>query len=76
MLTTRVLYTCAGCGLKDVPVDVPARGAEDVRVWMDATVAHVSKDHRRRSYHCRKTVLQELKVPITGRDRIGGAIVQ
>lgn len=75
-ITIQCFYSCEGCKLKNVPCHVLARGAEDVRDWMDATVRQLSKDHRRRSPDCRANSLQELKIPMTGTDRIGGPAVQ
>lgn len=69
-------YSCAGCGLQRVAIDVPARVTEPVKVWMDATVNRIAADHRRRSPHCRSQELKELMIPMTGRDRIGGPTVQ
>jgi hypothetical protein len=75
-LTITVLYSCPACGLADMPVPVPARTDEDVLKWMDATVRACCDDHRRRSPECRPTELYDLKIPMTGADRVGGAPVQ
>jgi len=72
-VTITVLYSCPECGLSRVPCDVPARGDEDVLVWMKQTLAVVSRDHDRRSPHCRPRQLVDLHVPMTSVDRIGGA---
>jgi hypothetical protein len=75
-VTIRARYSCQGCGLADVGVDVPAREDEDVCVWMNATVQKLAADHRRRSPRCRANAFQEVKIPITGADRVGGPSIQ
>lgn len=75
-VTIGVRYSCAGCGLREIQLDVPARGNEAVVVWMDATVRRLSADHRRRSPNCNAQALQEVKIPMTGVDRIGGPSIQ
>ena len=75
-VTIRALYSCEGCGLRDVGVDVPARGDEDVAEWMRGTVKRLSADHRRRSPTCTARAMQEVKIPITGADRVGGPSLQ
>lgn len=74
-LTIEVLYSCPDCGLVDVPVKVPARGVEDVGEWMEATVVLVGNDHFCRSPSCEPEKLRDLKIPMAGTDRIGGAPV-
>jgi hypothetical protein len=75
-LTIGVRYSCHACGLSDIEVRVPAREEEDVLVWMD-TMGHALKaDHRSRSPACRATSAQNVKVPVAGTDRVGGAPVQ
>jgi hypothetical protein len=73
-LTIQVLYSCARCGLKKIPLDVPAREspAEDVLVWMNHTVALVGHDHRRLSPSCEAKKIDALLIPMTGTDRVGG----
>lgn len=75
-LTITVFYTCQDCGLQHVICVVPARQDDDVRVWMDRTVRLVAADHRRRSPRCQAQSLTELRIPMTGTDRIGGVAVQ
>lgn len=72
-VTITVLYSCHTCRLKDIPVAVPARETEDVLVWMDATGRLLGSDHHRRSPLCKTKVLNDVKIPITGTDRVGGA---
>lgn len=71
--TIEVLYSCRVCGIRDAALRVPAREEEEVLAWMDATIALVGADHYRRSPACGATRLQDLKIPMTGVDRIGGA---
>jgi hypothetical protein len=76
-MTVRCLYSCRGCGLTDIAVDVPARGAdEEVAVWMQQAIRTLARDHGRRSPWCRPKALQEVKIPLTGADRIGGPSIQ
>lgn len=70
--TIRCLYSCHVCKLEKIAIDVPARGIEDVREWMDMTVRHVANDHRRRSPRCTATSLSDLMIPLAGSDKIGG----
>jgi len=72
-LMITVFYSCPACGLKDVAVVVPARETEDVRVWMDKTIRLTCDDHAQRSPSCHPEQLHDLKIPITGADRVGGA---
>lgn len=70
-------YSCHTCGLRKVEVDVPARTDEDVVEWMKKTVGeHVQADHQRRSPGCSATHVQDLMIPMTGTDRVGGPVVQ
>lgn len=75
-LTIHCRYSCAGCGLADIGVDVPERGDESVAVWMNDTIRLLSRDHARRSPRCHPKSLQEVKIPITGASRIGGSTLQ
>lgn len=75
-VTIRALYSCNGCGLKNIAVDVPARVDEDVVAWMDGTVQLLSVDHRRRAPLCTARSMQEIKIPIQGADRVGGPALQ
>lgn len=71
-----VLYSCILCGLRDITVHVPARmdpDAEDVVRWMeDVVLVAIGNDHHLRSPHCPTRRLQDLKIPITGAEWIGG----
>ncbi len=75
MIAIRVLYTCRLCGLDNVGVDVPARGDENVLVWMDSTARQLSEDHAKRSPNCYPKTLDEIKIPITGANKVGGPCV-
>lgn len=67
-------YTCGMCGLVDVPVSVPARGAEDVVTWVQTTANICGANHILKSPHCPATSL-DIRVPIEpSADRIGGPI--
>lgn len=73
-LTVRVQYSCPLCGLFKVHCDVPARGDEDVLVWMEQTIAALSHDHHARSPQCHPGELKDVMIPMTGTDRIGGPV--
>jgi hypothetical protein len=75
-LTIRCFYSCALCGLKKVPVDVPARGDEDVCDWMEVTIRLVGQDHAFRAPGCHPKTLTDLMIPMTGTDRVGGPTLQ
>lgn len=72
-VTITVLYSCHLCGLTDIPVPVPARTDEDVLVWMEQTGGLLSRDHDQRSPLCHPDKLSNVKIPMTGTDRVGGA---
>lgn len=72
-----VLYTCEECGLKDREVKVRARGSEDVVTWVEnICIIGVAADHLMTSPRCRATHMTNLKIPISGADKIGGVIKQ
>lgn len=71
-MTITVKYSCPLCGLSRVECDVPARGDEDVVVWMEQTIAVVGRDHARRSPACHPERLHDLMIPMTGVDKVGG----
>jgi len=55
---------------------VLARGDEDVVKWLDQTAAYVALDHRRRSPNCIARKMSNLKIPLTGADRVGGPPIE
>jgi len=71
--TVEARYTCDKCGLKNVAVEVPARGPEDVVAWLEKIVApRLSSDHREKSPFCRITHFTQVWLPIPlGGGRIG-----
>lgn len=76
MTTVRVLYSCNTCGLVRVHLDAEARGEEGVLEWMEQLMMQLARDHRRRSPTCPGESLQDLLIPVTGTDRIGGPVLQ
>jgi hypothetical protein len=73
ILKIEVRYTCRLCGVHDARVAIKARGEEDVKTWMDQTMIQaVARDHSKRSPRCPATSISEVKIPITGADKIGG----
>lgn len=71
-----VFYSCHKCGLENVSLDVKAREQEDVIKWMEHLGRELSQDHAHRSPRCITKELSDVKIPIEGVDRIGGAPVQ
>ena len=72
-ITIEVKYSCPLCGIKGQLVAVPARGDEDLIVWMnDVAIKGVALDHMKRSPNCHPEKLHDLDIPITGVDRVGG----
>lgn len=69
-----VLYSCHECGLNKVPVLVPARESEGVIEWMNATVRVLARDHSQRSPRCETKALNDIMIPISGADRVGGPV--
>lgn len=63
-----VQYSCPECGLKDVPVQVPAREDPDenaVVPWMhEQVIPSVTADHDKRSPKCHPKELKDLKIPL------------
>lgn len=65
MLT--VLFSCAGCGLEDVEVKVPARSSpeEDVNEWMEGEVLTACQGmHELMSPVCMAHKFEFIKIPI------------
>jgi hypothetical protein len=70
-----IKYSCTLCGIYRRHVSVPQRENEDVRIWMNMVTHRLADDHKLRSPNCRATKLDEVMIPITGADKIGGAPV-
>ena len=74
-----IKYSCLKCGLKNIELAVPARvdEDEDVVAWMQNAVGlNIKKDHTLRSPECPADSAQEVMIPMTGTDRIGGPTIQ
>lgn len=67
----RVLFSCFACASVKVPLEVPARGAEDVKTWLDATLQLVGAAHRKHSPACRGDRV-DLAIPVDGAAVVGG----
>ena len=67
------LYSCFACGLENIEVLVPARESEGIDAWMNGLIVYLSADHERRSPNCHPEELKNVKIPITGASKIGGA---
>ncbi len=72
----KIKYSCLECGLKNIELAVPARGDEDVVTWMkNAVGSNIKNDHTMRSPECPAESAQEVMIPITGTDKIGGPTI-
>lgn len=72
-----VLYSCHTCGLRDIKVKVRARTDETVVAWAEQIMMQaIDLDHSHRSPLCRATSVQNVKIPTTGADQIGGVPLQ
>lgn len=76
MITIR--YSCPACGLVDEKVDVRDREpGENVVTWTrDVMGWAINIQHRRRSPGCNAKTAEDVKIPMTGRNIIGGPIIQ
>lgn len=76
-MSVTVKYSCPECGLVDREVRVTSRTDEDVVAWLeDVCMVEVTKDHVSVSPDCVATSLKDLKIPLAGVDKIGGAVLQ
>jgi hypothetical protein len=67
----QVLYSCHGCGLKDVAVTVAHRKqGENITTWVDKVRLWVSNDHTVRSPKCTERKC-DLKIPMQDGEGIG-----
>lgn len=71
-----VYYSCSLCGLTKIGCQVRARENESVIDWMNTMGLALSNDHRRRSPDCHPIQLDNIMIPITGADKIGGPELQ
>lgn len=72
-MTIIVKYTCLLCGLIKVDCEVPARGEETIIEWTNRSlIVAIAENHRKRSPSCQATKIDEVMVPITGAEKIGG----
>ena len=69
-------YSCIECGLSDTCCEVTARSEEDVLVWMDYLILAIAYNHSMRSPHCPAKSITDIKIPISGADKIGGVAIQ
>ena len=75
--TIELTYTCDLCGVKDREVRVPARQDEDVVQWLgQIAMAALQADHEKISPGCRPENFTDIKIPVSGADKIGGIIKQ
>lgn len=71
-----VRYSCVACGVQRATVAVPARGEEDVVVWVkDVMAPAIGEDHAARSPFCSSRTMSEVLIPITGAEKVGGPVV-
>jgi len=72
-----VYYSCNICKLEKIPCEVPARKEnEKLDEWMENTVIILGKDHKTRSPKCKSKQLNNLILPMTGANRVGGPTIQ
>jgi hypothetical protein len=72
-----VKYSCPLCRIKDREVEVRARESEDVIQWLEGTCfPAIGADHMTSFPACGATSLTDLKIPISGSDKVGGVIKQ
>jgi hypothetical protein len=70
-----VLYSCPGCGLKNVSCEVYARTTEDVIFWVENVMGYaLVRDHHRRSPECAAQTMRQVTIPMTGASKVGGAV--
>lgn len=75
--TITVLYSCSCCGAYKRPVQVQARTTEDVAVWVEQIMGQaIADDHVRNSPHCRSRKMDQVFIPMTGANKVGGPAVQ
>ena len=68
----RIKYSCTGCAIDQMELDVPARRDEDVIAWMEQTSIVVSSHHRAHSPRCMSQVC-DLMIPFAeGNQKVGG----
>lgn len=71
-----IKYSCDACGLRDTELSVPGREGEDIMEWMEKTVGqHIRKDHYVKSPSCDAESVQNLMIPITGAQKVGGPAI-
>lgn len=71
-----IIYTCGQCTAIEIKLKVPARTTEEVVHWVRNICGHaIGLDHSTRSPNCRATTMKDLKIPMTGADKIGGSPV-
>ena len=77
-VTIRCMYSCLQCGIVKAPVDVPVRGEdEDMGHWVSETVGWaIKRDHDQRSPACGATKIDQVWIPLSGRDKVGGPEIQ
>jgi hypothetical protein len=72
-----VRYSCSLCGIKDREVKVRARENEDVVQWVkEICMVAVGGDHAAISPSCQATSVENLMIPISGADKVGGVVRQ
>lgn len=77
MSRIRVMFTCRMCGIEREGVDVRARDEwQDILDWMETVKRTLSIAHSERSATCVATKMDEVWIPTSGADIIGGAAKQ
>lgn len=71
-----VFYSCHACGLVKVSCEVIARTTEPIGLWMETMGYALQADHHWRSPDCHARTAQDVMIPITSADKIGGEAIQ
>lgn len=77
-MSLTVRYSCHACGIEKAEVPVRYRSSsEEVLDWMlQVLTPALLADHDSRSPHCRPEGLDDVMIPITGAQYIGGPCLQ
>lgn len=74
-VTVTVLYSCHLCGLIKIPVEVKARGEENISAWMDFLGHALADDHQKRNPNCHPKTFSSVMIPMAGTDKVGGPAI-
>lgn len=77
-LVIQCFYSCHACKLEEIAVNVPVREeGKDLKQWIEEIMMwHFARDHARRSPGCFPRELNDVMIPISGADMVGGPAKQ